>query len=219
MTIVKICGVTRLEDALHAAAVGADMLGLNFFRKSPRYIPVDDAARLVQTMRAELGSAAPLVVGVFVNEVVANISSISTRVGLNFCQLSGDESADMLRELRGIAFKAIQPQHMAAALDDAGYFAPSMPVDERAPSLLLDAYHPDLRGGTGVTASHEIVLALKARVPRLMLAGGLTPDNVGQHVGAVQPWGVDVASGVEDGTPGHKDPRMVTTFIANAKGV
>jgi phosphoribosylanthranilate isomerase len=219
MTVVKICGITRLQDALHAAAAGADMLGLNFYRKSPRYIPVDDAARLAQALRAELGNAAPLLVGVFVNEVVANISSISNKVGLNFCQLSGDESADMLRELRGIAYKAIQPQNMAAALDDAGYFAPSMPASERAPSLLLDAYHPDLRGGTGATASREIALALKARVPRLMLAGGLTPDNVAQHVAAVQPWGVDVASGVEDGIPGQKDAGMVTAFIANAKGV
>ncbi len=84
---------------------------------------------------------------------------------------------------------------------------------------MLDAYHPDLRGGTGATASREIALALKARVPRLMLAGGLTPDNVAQHVAAVQPWGVDVASGVEDGIPGQKDAGMVTAFIANAKGV
>lgn len=220
MPQVKICGITSFDDALMAAQAGADLLGFNFYRKSPRYIAPEVAQPICDALRQQLGAACPVLVGIFVNEVVGVISAITRKVGLDSAQLSGDESEDMLRELRGISFKAIRPANMAQALDDVQYFSATLPANERIPSLLLDAHHPQLYGGTGEQASIEVALAVRERVPRLMLAGGLTPDSVAARVQAVQPWGVDVASGVEfDGQPGRKDPSRVRAFIQSAKAV
>ncbi len=214
MVKVKICGITRFEDALAAAEAGADLLGFNFFKKSPRYISPDDAATICDSLRAQIGSDCPILVGVFVNEVVGVISAITRKAGLNCAQLHGDESEAMLKELYGIGFKAIRPMNMAQALDDVNYFKPQFPTDERWPSLLVDAYHPSLYGGTGEQASREVALAVKAQVPRLMLAGGLTPENVAGRIQAIQPWGVDTASGVEnEGQAGIKDSTKVKAFI------
>lgn len=214
---VKICGITTLEDALMASRAGADMLGLNFFPKSPRYLAPDAARTLCDVLRAELGESCPLLVGVFVNEIVSKVSVTMEQVGLNFAQLSGDESGEMLRELRGIGFKAIRPRTLGDALEDVVYFGAAVAVDERAPSLLLDAYHPQMFGGTGEQASIEVSLAVGEKTPRLMLAGGLMPENIAARVAAARPWGVDVASGVESGTPGRKDAAKVQAFISAAK--
>jgi len=220
MIRVKICGVTTLADALAAAEAGADMIGLNFYRKSPRYLEPDAARMIADGLRAEFGPACPLLIGVFVNEVVGRISITLEKVGLKAAQLSGDESVELLKELRGVGFKAIRPASSAEALDDADYFLPGAPTDERLPSLLLDAYHPALYGGTGETASVTVALVVKAAVPRLMLAGGLTPDNVAERAAAVQPFGVDVASGVEvDGQPGIKDIGKLRAFIQAARSI
>ncbi|NOK85688.1 MAG: hypothetical protein GFH27_549367n3 [Chloroflexi bacterium AL-W] len=217
MVKVKICGVTTFDDALFAAQAGADLLGLNFYKSSPRYITPEDAQVLCDNLRSELGAETPVLVGVFVNEVVGKISAITNQVGLDAAQLHGDESDNMLKELRGIAFKAIQPLNVAMAQDDLNYYAPTFPQNERLPSLLLDAYHPTLRGGTGEMTGTEIIVSVRDRVPRLMIAGGLTAENVGQRVTAIHVWGVDVASGVENGTPGVKDRSKVQTFIQAAK--
>lgn len=214
MTKVKICGITTYKDALFAAEMGADMLGFNFFKRSPRYITPDAALAICDPLRDELGKQCPVLVGVFVNEVVGNISAITIKVGLDAAQLSGDESDAMLAELRGIGFKAIKPASKATALEDVEYYTRSFPHNERLPSLLVDAYHPQLHGGTGEPVNNDVALAVKERVPRMMLAGGLSPDNVAERVSAVEPWGVDVASGVEpEGQPGIKDHAMVKTFI------
>lgn len=217
MTIVKICGITTLEDAVVAAKAGADLLGLNFFKKSARYIEPAAARDLATALRAQLGASAPLLVGVFVNDIVSRISVTMEQVGLNFAQLSGDESFEMLRELRGIGFKAIRPRNAAEALDDVNYYGQFPLTDTRIPSILLDAYKAGEYGGTGRLAVDEVALAVKAATPRLMLAGGLTPENVGERVNAVQPWGVDVASGVEGNQPGRKDPAKVRAFIEAAR--
>lgn len=214
---VKICGVTALENAIMVAETGADMIGLNFYKPSPRYISPEMAQSLCDGLRKRLGNDCPLLVGVFVNEAVGTVSQIAGQVGLDAVQLSGDESVDMLRELRGIAYKAIRPMNKAMALDDAGYYAPNFPADEQLPSLLLDAYHPNLYGGTGETTSQEVALAVKEQTPRLMLAGGLTPENVAERVRAIRPWGVDVAGGVES-APGVKDAAKVRAFITAATG-
>jgi phosphoribosylanthranilate isomerase len=216
---VKICGITRLEDAKMASAAGADLLGLNFYKKSPRYIAPDDAAKLCDELRKDLGEKCPVLVGVFVNAAQGDISIITEKVGLDFAQLSGDETDEMLIELRGMGFKAIRPMNKAMALDDVAYFEKHMPTNEKAPSILLDAYHPKLYGGTGEQASIEVALAVKEKVARLMLAGGLTPENVGERVAAIVPWGVDVASGVEDDTAGIKSAEKVQAFIKAAKGL
>lgn len=217
MTIVKICGVTRLEDAIAAAEAGADLIGLNFYRKSPRYLETIAARDLVQALRKRLGAACPLFVGVFVNASTYSISTLANTVGLDGIQLSGDESLEVMRELRLPAFKAIQPPNLIAAQEDIAYFSRHAQLDERFPSLLLDAYHPMRRGGTGEAVSAEIVAAAATRTPRLMLAGGLTPDNVAERVAQFRVWGVDVASGVENGTPGVKDHDKMRQFIVKAK--
>ena len=220
MVKVKICGITSLNDALTAARAGADMLGLNFYKKSPRYITPNAAAELAADLRAELNAQTPLLVGLFVNEVVGRISITMEQVGLNLAQLSGDESAELLKEMHGVGVKAIRPRSPAEALDDINYFLPNSPKDERYPALLLDAYHPDLYGGTGRQASIDIAKAATERIPRLMLAGGLNADNVGDILTAVSVWGVDVASGVEvEGQPGHKDAGKVKAFVQAVKGV
>jgi phosphoribosylanthranilate isomerase len=217
---IKICGITRLEDGLAAAEAGADLIGLNFYRSSPRFIDPVEARRLADGMRAALGAACPVLVGVFVNEIVGRMSITMEQVGLKFVQLSGDESGEMLRELHGTGYKAIRPRTVQEAVDDAAYFDQHAPTDDRVPSLLLDAHHPALYGGTGEQAGVDIALAVKGLTPRLMLAGGLRPDNVQAILTAVRPWGVDVASGVEvEGQPGIKDHEKMRAFIQAVKMV
>lgn len=219
-TRVKICGVTSAADALMAARAGADLLGLNFFSASPRYLTTGQAADICARLRSALGDQCPALVGVFVNETPARIAHICAQVGLDCAQLSGDEGPEALqvRELRAIsAFKALRPRSEAEALTAAGRFTQHTPADERLPALLLDAWHPQLYGGSGEQASEKVARALLNQVPRLMLAGGLNADNVAERVRVLQPWGVDVASGVER-APGVKDEGKVRAFIAAAKG-
>lgn len=221
MTVaVKICGLTTVEDALVAARAGADMLGLNFYPPSPRYIDPADARALCGDLRAALDGEGPLLVGLFVNQTPGHIAAIMQSVGLDYVQLSGDEPPETVAALRGRAIKALRPRDLDEALAQVDRFRPHAPTGERVPSLLLDAYHPDLYGGTGEQASAEVALAVRQRAPRLMLAGGLNPDNVAGRVQAIRPWGVDVASGVETpGQPGHKDHTRIRRFIEAVRSV
>ncbi|MBZ0275881.1 MAG: phosphoribosylanthranilate isomerase [Anaerolineae bacterium] len=214
MTRIKICGLTTFDDALAAATCGADLLGFNFYAPSPRYIAPQVARTICDELRQVLGESCPVLVGVFVNATDSVISQTLEIVGLDCAQLSGDESDNLIAELRGLAFKAIRPANKAQAVEDAAYYRPYFPEDERLPSLLLDAYHPKLYGGTGEQASVEVAAAVQEIVPRLMLAGGLTPENVGGRVATIQPWGVDVASGVEKpDQPGVKDHGKMSAFV------
>ncbi|MBL8146298.1 MAG: phosphoribosylanthranilate isomerase [Anaerolineae bacterium] len=216
MVTVKICGITTLSDALAAAGAGADLLGLNFYRKSPRFIEVEAAALITAELRAALGADCPLLVGLFVNEALGRISTTMETVGFKAVQVSGDESPELLRELRRTAYKAIRPRSPAEAASDAALFDPLGPDDVRLPSLLVDAFHPGLYGGTGASTPAGVFGAVQAQ--RVMLAGGLMPDNVAERVAQLQPWGVDVASGVEfEGQPGRKDPAKMRAFVEAAK--
>lgn len=216
--IVKICGITQAQDAMHAAYAGADLLGLNFWPGSPRALSITGGAAMVRQLRDAMGDDCPVLVGIFVNQSVSSIMNTMQDVGLDFAQLSGDETAEILIELRGLAYKAIRPMNAAMVADDVQYFAEHMPEDARIPSLLLDAYHAQQYGGTGQTTPDDINAAVKDKVPRLMLAGGLTPENVAERIATVQPWGVDVASGVEGDDPRTKNPERVAAFIRAAKG-
>lgn len=217
MIVVKICGITTLDDAFVAVDAGADLLGLNFYRKSPRFIEVDVAVRIAAELRAAFGPKCPVLVGLFVNEAVGRISTTMESVGFKAVQLSGDESPELVRELRRTAYKAIRPRTPSEAASDAELFAPLGPDDLRLPSILVDAYHPGLYGGTGASTAAEVFSAAQAE--RVMLAGGQTPDNVADRVALLRPWGVDVASGVEfDGKPGRKDPARMRAFVDSAKG-
>ena len=211
--IVKICGIRTLDDALAALDAGADMLGFNFYAPSPRNIAPAACARLVAHLRQR--GATAVLVGVFVNLPPAQAATILDECGLDLAQLHGNEPPADLLALAGRAFKAIRPPDLqeARALA-AAYSLPTPPAG--APALLVDAAAVGAYGGSGQVTNWELAAALAAET-RLLLAGGLRPDNVAAAVAAVQPWGVDAASGVES-APGVKDPALMAEFIARAKG-
>ena len=216
MTVVKICGIRTIADGLMCAEAGADLLGLNFYPPSPRYLEVDEAQEIVTALRTKLGDSCPVLVGVFVNESPQHITNVMDVVGLDYAQLSGDEPTTDLGVLNGRAFKALRPVDVEMATNSVWKIANYWLEDERVPIVLIDAYHPKLYGGTGEQASASVFQAVQQSAPRVMLAGGLTPDNVHQRIGELQPWGVDVASGVEDDSQ-MKDASKVKAFIDAAR--
>ncbi len=207
---VKICGITSLEDALSAVDAGADMLGFNFYSKSPRYIKPDACNEIIGGLMAG-GYSKVQLVGVFVNSGLVEIESILNQCGLDLAQLCGDEPPGMLEILGDRAFKALRPADAAALEAALSRLAPRF----QPPALLIDAYQADGFGGSGQKADWNLAKPL-ARLKPILLAGGLTPENVAKAIQQVRPWGVDVASGVES-APGKKDPKRVTAFIHAAK--
>jgi len=212
MTIVKICGTTNLEDARVAADAGADLLGFILYAKSPRSVAPAMVAEIVAEVRAAIPSP-PRFVGVFVNTPPDEVLAVLAQTGLDLAQLHGDEPTAALRVLHGRGFKAVRP----AGLEDALVLAEAYAMLGAGPDLLIDAHDPHAYGGTGQRADWMAAAAVARRIPHLLLAGGLTPENVAAAVAAVKPWGVDVASGVEQ-RPGRKDHAKVRAFIAAAKG-
>jgi phosphoribosylanthranilate isomerase len=203
--IVKICGITTLEDALLAVDNGADMLGFNFYPLSPRYISPKAAAqihRVIQNRGLQVST-----VGVFVNTPPSEVKDILDTCGLETAQLAGDESPHDLASLERRAFKSIRP----ANLDEAQRMAADFAQLQNAPAFLLDARVAGQYGGTGQTVDWEMARALAGQYP-LLLAGGLTPDNLVFALERANPWGVDVASGVES-TPGRKDSTKLVEFL------
>jgi phosphoribosylanthranilate isomerase len=198
MTKIKICGIKTVSDALAAMDAGADLLGFNFYPKSPRYIDVGRCRDIMSVMR-KYGHIT--YVGVFVNASAAEVRATMETCGLSLAQLHGDETPDMLAALKGKAFKAFRgvPRH------------PDNFARDSAPALLVDASVKGAYGGTGVTADWESAAELAKRYP-ILLAGGLTPENVAGAVRQVKPWGVDVASGVES-APGEKDEAKLSAFV------
>ncbi len=209
---VKICGLTNLEDAQVAAEAGADLLGFIFYEKSPRYVTPDVVREITYELRRTpftARSASPVLVGVFVNAETAQILETLAHCGLDLAQLHGEEDASTAAALAGRAFKALRPRTVVEAEEAASRFVPYSPAD--GPDILLDAWHPALRGGTGETGDWSLAAALTTH-HRVLLAGGLTPDNVAEAIRQVRPWGADVASGVE-ASPGRKDHRRVREFV------
>jgi phosphoribosylanthranilate isomerase len=198
MTKIKICGIKTVTDALAAMDAGADLIGFNFYPKSPRYIDVGRCRDIMAVMR-KFGHIT--YVGVFVNASVAEIRATMETCGLSLAQLHGDETAETLDALNGKAFKAFR----GIPADMNGF------AREVAPAFLLDASIKDAYGGTGVTADWNGAAELAKNYP-LLLAGGLTPENVTDAVRQVKPWGVDVASGVES-APGVKDAGKMKAFV------
>jgi phosphoribosylanthranilate isomerase len=198
---VKICGITSVRDALHAAGCGADALGLVFYADSPRFV----TRQLAREIIAELP---PFVVpvGLFVNSPAEEICDTATACGFDTVQLHGDERPNdcRLAPLRVIKALRVKDRASLAGIDE-------YPVS----ALLLDAWVPGSYGGTGRTFNWQLA-AVAARRRRVVLAGGLTPDNVAEAVRAVRPYAVDVSSGVES-APGRKDPDLVAAFVRNAK--
>src|SRR6266487_495182 len=204
MTKIKICGIKTVTDALAALDAGADLIGFNFYPKSPRYIDVGKCRDIMSVMR-KYGHIT--YVGVFVNASMGEIRATMETCGLNLAQLHGDETSEMLKSLNGRAFKAFRGVPDAEHIN--GF------ARDSTPSLLIDASVKGSFGGTGVTADWNNAAELAKKYP-LLLAGGLTPENVANAVRQVKPWGVDVASGVESGV-GSKDASKMKAFV-NAVG-
>jgi phosphoribosylanthranilate isomerase len=197
---VKICGITRLEDGLQAAEAGATAVGFVFWQKSPRYVAPERAAAIAAALPSTIAR-----VGVFVDASVDSIRLAVDEVGLTTVQLHGDEPPAYADAL-GL------PILRAARVEDLESSLRGWPGDT---TFLLDAIDPDARGGTGSVIDWSRAAGI-ARQRRVVLAGGLTPDNVCEAIATVRPFGVDVSSGVE-AAPGIKDPEKVTRFLANAK--
>ncbi len=198
MTKIKICGIKTVTDAVAAMDAGADLIGFNFYPKSPRYVEVGMCRNIMSVVRQD-GRAQS--VGVFVNASVGEILATMDTLGLNLAQLHGDETVEMLNQLDGNGFKAFR-----GIPSDVNGFARS-----ESPAFLVDASVKGLYGGSGVIADWDGAAELAKKYP-LLLAGGLTPENVAEAVDRVQPWGVDVASGVES-APGEKDARKMKAFV------
>lgn len=198
---VKVCGITTIEDALHAIASGADALGFVFYRKSPRYISPEQAAQIIAQLPPFVS-----IVGLFVNEAFQYVRAVIDQCRLDVVQLHGDEAPSQCQYEGVKVIKAlrIRSQQCLVGLED-------YPVS----ALLLDAWVDGAYGGTGKLGCWGLAAQAAQKFP-VILAGGLNPDNVGAAIEAVNPYAVDVSSGVER-CPGRKDPRLVTSFIYNAK--
>jgi phosphoribosylanthranilate isomerase len=208
---IKICGITTLEDALAAVEAGADMLGFNFYPPSPRYIEPTACAAMIAALRKH--GAPTTMVGVFVNMPPDRVAAIMDECGLNLAQLSGDEPPGDLVMSGERAFKGIRPKDAAEAMILAGRYV----VRNAPPVLLVDASTGAGQfGGTGQVGDWDAAAKVAAAHP-ILLAGGLHPENVGAAIEAVQPWGVDVASGVES-SPGRKDEATMRDFVRAANG-
>ncbi len=204
MTRVKICGITNPEDAFTAVDAGADALGFVFYRESPRHVSPEEVSRII-------GSLPPFVqpVGLFVNEDPETVNQISRFCKLGLVQLHGDEAPDYCLHIETRIIKAFRVSSLTS-LD---------PISEYSlTGCLLDAYSPSFYGGTGKSFNWDIAYQAVKRGYRIVLAGGLTPDNVSEAVRQVRPFAVDVSSGVEF-APGKKDPDKVKAFIRNVKYV
>lgn len=222
---VKICGITNLKDAKAAIDAGADALGLNFYLKSPRFIDADAAAQIARFLPARI-----VKVGLFVNEAADVVIETFDELRLDLIQLHGDEPPEYLLRLGN------RPVMKAFRLTTAGLspiyaflrrtgFQPvfgGRPDDNRQVGnlshVLIDSHVEGTYGGTGTTPDWAACAEFAASQPEppLVLAGGLTPDNVAEAIRRVRPAAVDTASGVET-SPGHKDPRLMAAFVENAR--
>jgi phosphoribosylanthranilate isomerase len=202
---VKICGITSVEDGRQAVEAGADALGFVFWPPSPRYVTPERAAAITAALP-------PLVVrvGVFVDASRDELARTADAAGLDLLQLHGQESPECFAALPRRALKALRVGEGFRS-QEAEAFARS------AAGVLLDTHRPEAPGGTGRAFDWTKVRGLRERVPFLLLAGGLTPDNVADAIDAVDPHGVDVSSGVE-AEPGRKDVEKLRAFVEAARG-
>ncbi|MBA3913309.1 MAG: phosphoribosylanthranilate isomerase [Acidobacteriales bacterium] len=203
LTRVKVCGITRLEDALAAMDLGAWALGFNFYPKSPRYVSVGRAKLIIGQVRRTA-----MTVGVFVNPSLADVHEVSAATGITAIQLHGDESGDFCADLAPLT--VIKALRLSTAADLEG-----IERYGRADYILMDAAVPGEYGGTGQLSDWDLVVQAGMK-RRLILAGGLTADNVGAACSIAKPFAVDVASGVEE-SPGKKSLKKMSAFFASAR--
>jgi phosphoribosylanthranilate isomerase len=206
MTLVKICGITTVDDALASVDAGADMLGFNFYRNSPRYIHPAKARAIIDQLPKTV-----LSVGVFVNEdSPSEVERLASESGVEAIQLHGDESPQFCRSLFS--------KMVVKAFRSTGSFRPEAVLEYSVAGVMLDAFHLSARGGTGHVANWEMARSVRDLVGKFYLAGGLTPLNVRAAIEAVNPYAVDACSGIEC-SPGKKDHLLVRDFVRSAKSV
>jgi phosphoribosylanthranilate isomerase len=201
MALVKICGITNLDDALFASEAGADALGFVFYKKSPRYIEPEKARDIIKRLPPFVTT-----VGVFADQTEAEIKGIISEANIDIVQLHGEEPPEFCERLNKRVIKAIRVRSMENLTEIKTY---------KACALLLDTYDKNLKGGTGRIFNWEI--AREAKIfNKIIIAGGLTSENVAEAIKVAQPYAVDVSSGVEK-EKGIKDHQKIKTFIEKAK--
>lgn len=221
MTKIKICGLTRTEDIMACISNGVELIGINFYPASPRYLKKQDAINLLDSVSIYRNKFKTI--GVFVNASFSEILEIANSCHLDAIQLHGDESPDDLIRLREAGFHVYKAFRGSSNLNLINEFIIGE-VDKTLPSLLIDAYHPKLMGGTGTTLQRADLKMIRNAITKnieqkklnIILAGGLNSENVISLVQYVQPWGVDTASGVEL-TPGIKDPKKIKQFCSQVR--
>lgn len=201
---VKICGITSVADALGAVEAGADALGFMFHPSSPRAVTAAQAAAIIRELPPFVSR-----VGVFVNARAPLLRETARTAGLDTLQLHGEETP---AECTGLGCPVIKAFRVRDAESLTGLLA------YRTAAWLLDSYVPGVRGGTGARFNWELAVQVVRLGRPVILAGGLTPENVAQAVAKVRPYGVDVSSGVES-SPGRKDLTRMRDFVAAAKGL
>jgi phosphoribosylanthranilate isomerase len=206
---IKICGIKNLEDAIFSSEMGADYLGFNFYQKSIRFITPNKCKQIVEEIKLNFPHV--ICVGVFVNNPKNQVASILEKTSIRLAQFSGDEPTSLLEFFGDVSFKAIRPKNM----EDAQKIINSIPPRSASPEFLIDNYEYGSFGGTGKTGNWSIAKHF-AKSNKFFLAGGLNPDNIENAINTVNPWGVDVASGVEK-EKGVKDSILIKQFIKLAR--
>jgi phosphoribosylanthranilate isomerase len=201
---VKICGITSPLDAKAAVEAGADALGFNFYEKSPRYVDLRQAAGIIAKLPPFVSTVA-----VFVNPTLEKVQRVLMNCRIDSLQFHGDESPAFLAQFPADKVIKALPVKDKASLKGLKAFRQSA-------ALLLDAYHPKLKGGTGKAFNWDLAKQAKRFGRPVILAGGLNPQNVAEAVVQARPFAVDTASGVEI-SPGKKDAQKMRAFVANAK--
>lgn len=211
MVKIKICGITCTQDATWAANLGADFIGLNFYKDSPRKVSPQNALEILKEIPPFVSS-----VGVFVNEDSKNMAKVIKKLNLTLVQLHGEETVEYCQQLKEAipGIKIIK----AFRVKDETILEVMRPYLGVADYFLLDAYVEDVAGGTGATFNWDLAVKAKELGKPVFLAGGLTPDNVQEAMDKVKPFAADVASGIER-SPKRKDYDKMKDFIAKAKQV
>ena len=206
MTFIKICGITNLDDALVAVDAGADALGFNFYKPSPRYVTPQTARDIIAQLPKEI-----LTVGVFVNEPSPqSVEELARNANVTAIQLHGDESPAYCRDLK--------PRYVIKALAAGPDFDASRATEYEVEAILLDTKDDNLRGGTGRVFDWSIAKNVRHSVPRLFLAGGLSLQNIEHALATVDPYGVDACSALEE-TPGKKSHERLRAFVKIIRSV
>jgi phosphoribosylanthranilate isomerase len=200
MVLVKVCGITNLDDALAAVNAGADALGFNFYPPSPRYITPETARTIIDRLPREV-----LTVGVFVNQELEAVEKTASGAGISALQLHGAESPEYCRALKG--------RYLIKVFATDFEFKPETVLDYDVQAIMLDAFDKKTFGGTGKLSDWAIARKTRDLFPRLFLAGGLSAENVGEAIEQVNPYAVDACSLIEV-APGRKDHVRMHAFVA-----